>query len=66
MFMLCCAQMCVSAGQCVMKCVRQCMGGSVAVHAGFVDGVMNPFAAYDQPKVMPATKPHDVQSVLTC
>lgn len=34
--------MCVSTGQCVMMCVR--LNGSVSVYAGFVNGIINPFA----------------------
>ena len=44
--------------------VYETMGGSVAVYADFVDGVINPFAVRGQRKVMPATKSAEVHSVL--
>ena len=44
--------------------VCEIMGGSVTVYADFVNGVINPFAVRGQRKVVSATKPAEVHSVL--
>ena len=37
--------------------VCETMGGSVAMNADFINGIIDPFAVRGQRKVVPATKP---------
>ena len=62
--MLCCALLCVSAGQLVIMC--EAMGVSVTVCADFVDGVIDSLSISCQRSVMPATKPAEVYSICMC
>ena len=57
--MLCCALMCVSAGQWVS------MGVSATVCADFVDGIIYSLSVSFQSSVMSVTKPAEVTSVRT-
>ena len=60
--------LCPNVCKCGTLChdMREAMGGSVTVYAGFVNGVIKPFAVRGHRKVMSAAKPAEVYSVLTC
>ena len=59
--MLCCAVMCVSAGQCVSICVRVGVAVLQCMQASSTESTLLRYVAS---RMAPATKPAEVNSVL--